>query len=135
MPAARTYNLLISHAWRYGEDYYRLVELLDAVPGFQWRNYSIPEDDPILSAPGQGIASQLQEQVRRCHAVLMLGGTAGHRGWMRREVDMASSYAKPIVALQPWGGERMSSVVREAAEEVVGWDAGSIVSAIRRHAL
>jgi hypothetical protein len=34
MPSLRTYDLFISHAWSYGEDYYRIVEMLDAAPNF-----------------------------------------------------------------------------------------------------
>ncbi len=44
----KTYNIFISHAWRYSEDYYRLVEMLNNAPYFKWRNYSVPQHDPVL---------------------------------------------------------------------------------------
>jgi len=130
----RTYKLMISHAWRYGDDYYRLLELLEGVPDFIWRNYSVPEDDPIHSISETDFTAALQDQLRHCHAVLMLGGIHAARGdWMRREVNLARSFDKPIIGLRPRCGERMSSVVQQAAVEIVGWDTAAIVSAVRQH--
>ena len=48
MPELKTYDLFISHAWKYNEDYYRLVDMLNNAPNFKWRNYSVPEHDPVL---------------------------------------------------------------------------------------
>lgn len=38
----RTYDLFISHAWAYDERYEGIVRLLNSVPGFSWRDYSVP---------------------------------------------------------------------------------------------
>ncbi len=40
--------------------------------------------------------------------------------------------AKPIVAVRPWGNERMPEIVEKNADEIVGWNKDSIVDAIRR---
>ena len=53
MPALKTYRLFISHAWQYHDDYYRLVEMLNAANNFRWYNYSVPEHDPKTPIPGQ----------------------------------------------------------------------------------
>jgi hypothetical protein len=127
---------MICHAWRYGGDYDNLVSLLNAAPNFSWRNFSVPEDDPIHSSSEARIRAALDEQVRRSQVVLMLGGVyATHSDWMQKEVDIAQSYRKPIVGLKPHGNERMSTIVQDAAAEVVNWSTVSIVDAIRRHAL
>ena len=34
MPSLKTYDLFISHAWRYNADYNRIVEMLNAAPDF-----------------------------------------------------------------------------------------------------
>lgn len=47
------YNLFISHSWAYSDQYDRLVSLLNAAPNFDYRNYSVPKDDPIHNAPYQ----------------------------------------------------------------------------------
>lgn len=127
---------MISHAWRYGIDYYQLVELLDAAADFHWRNFSVSEDDPIHHESERRIATVLREQVRHCHAVLMLGGVYGARShWVPREVELAVSFDKPIIGLRARGDERMSGVVQGAAREMVEWSTESIVTAVRRHAL
>ena len=42
MPQLKTYDVFISHAWSYHEDYYRMVRFLDEAQYFYWRNYSVP---------------------------------------------------------------------------------------------
>ena len=39
---------------------------------------------------------------------------------------------KPIIAIQPWGAEKTSIVVKNAANEIVSWNTDSIVNAIRK---
>ena len=45
------YNLFISHSWNYNDAYDNLVSLLDAKPYFEYKNYSVPKNDPIHNAP------------------------------------------------------------------------------------
>ena len=40
-------------------------------------------------------------------------------------------YPKPILAIEPWGSEKTSVKVKNAADKVVGWNTESIVSGIR----
>lgn len=46
-----TYNLFISHSWAYGDAYDKLTDMLRAKPYFDYRDYSVPKDDPIHNAP------------------------------------------------------------------------------------
>jgi hypothetical protein len=46
-PSLRTNDVFISHAWTYDRDYYRRAVLLNAAPFFQWRNFSVPQHDPV----------------------------------------------------------------------------------------
>ena len=48
---------------------------------------------------------------------------------------MARKYAKPIIAVRPWGAERVSALVRNSATIEVGWNAKSVADAIRRYSL
>jgi hypothetical protein len=135
MPQLRTYNVMISHAWKYGEHYAGLVKLLDAARYFEWRDFSVPEDHPIHSRSAARIREALQEQVRHTHVVLMLAGVyASHSDWMQEEVEMAKNYSKPIIGIRPRGNERISSVVANAADVMVNWNTASIVDAIREYA-
>lgn len=48
---------------------------------------------------------------------------------------MAKKYNKPIIAVQPWGAERTSSIVKNAADVIVGWNAKSVANAVRNYAI
>ena len=132
----KTYNLFISHSWNYADQYNRLVNLLRERSYFAFRNYSIPPDDPIH---GAGTDAQLRRAIRNqmtpCHVVLILAGVyATYSKWINIEIDLAEDgfpYAKPIIAIRPWGSERISERVRLAADRIVGWNTESVVGAIR----
>ena len=51
--------------------------------------------------------------------------------WINIEIELAKSMNKKIIAIEPWGSERTSSVVKTAAYKIVKWNTDSIVSAIR----
>jgi len=65
MPELKT--LFISHAWRYHDDYDRIVKFLKQAPNFKWRNYSVPRHDPAIdpnTEPGfQKLKSALRDQI------------------------------------------------------------------------
>ena len=136
----KTYNLFISHSWTYGEQYQGLISLLENARYFSFKNYSVPEDDPIHNA---GTDAQLREAIRNqmssCHAILILAGVySTYSRWINEEIDLAESgfYSrKPIIAIAPWAAARLSAPVQEAADRVVKWNTNSIVSAIREVAI
>lgn len=134
------YNLFISHSWAYSDTYECLINLLKAAPYFSFRNYSVPQNDPIHNAPNtQLLRAAIREQMSHASCVLVLGGVyATYSKWINIEIDLAQNgfvYPKPIIAIKPWTAKELSSVVRNAANTVVGWNAHSIVSAIRTYAI
>lgn len=134
----RIYNLFISHSWSYGDDYERLCDLLDAAPNFRYRNYSVPEDDPIHDAPNtQELYHAIKRQMTFCHVVIILAGKyATFSEWIDREIACATEdLDKPILGVRPWGSQQVSSVVLDAADEMVSWNTDSIVAGIRSLAL
>ena len=136
MPPLKTYLLFISHAWTYDADYYRLVNLLDNAGNFNWRNYSVPQHDPVDANNTTKLATALQNQMRPTQAVLIISGMyAAYRTWIQYEIELAVAWQKPIIGIRPWGSERIPSAVSSVATEMVGWNTSSIVAAIRKHAL
>jgi len=135
MPHLKSRNLFISHSWSYGDDYERLVALLDAAPNFQYRNYSVPKDDPVHNAPNvEALSRAIGNQMRFCHVIVIAAGKYGtFSKWIQREIQIAKGYTtpKPIIAVRPWGSEQVSSVVANAADRLVSWSTSSIVTAIR----
>ena len=131
-----TYNLFVSHSWRYSDHYDRLIDLLEERKYFAFKDYSVPPDDPVHDADND---SQLRQAIRNhmtpCHVVLIMAGVyATYSKWINIEIKLAKNdfaNAKPIIAIRPWGNERISEPVRLAADRIVGWNTESVVKAIR----
>lgn len=137
MPQLRLYSLFISHSWTYGDAYGKLTGLLNESSYFNWRDYSVPKDSPIHNAPTTNmLESAIREQMRHASCVLIMAGKySTFSKWIKREVRIAQELGKPILAITPWGAEHISTVVKDAADEVVKWQSASIIDAIRRNAL
>lgn len=134
MPTLRTYNVFISHAWTYHEDYYRVEKFLNDAPYFQWTNLSVPRHDPILNT--EQIAKELHNQMRPGHVFIILAGMyVAHSEWIQHEINFARRIGRPIIGIRPWASQVVPAAVQNGADEIVGWNGDSIVSAIRRRAL
>ena len=133
MPQLHRYRLFISHAWGYNEDYYRLSNRLDEAPNFLYSNYSVPEHDPVAANTSNILAEEIRQQIRPVEVVIILGGMyVAYSDWIQFEIDFAQYLGKPILGVRPWAAQVMPQAVQDAADEIVGWNAPTIVSAIRR---
>jgi hypothetical protein len=131
-----TYNLFISHSWSYSDAYEKLLGLLNARGYFSYRNYSVPMDDPIHTrGTDKELHAAIKRQIAPSSCVLMLAGVySTHSKWINREIAICTTEfatKKPIIAIEPWGAERTSKIVRDSADVVVKWNTESIVAAIR----
>jgi antiphage defense system Thoeris ThsB-like protein len=96
----KIYNLFISHSWSYGNDYQNLCALLGGASGFQYRNYSVPRDDPVHDAPNvQELYGAIWQQMTFCHVVIILAGKyATFSKWIDREIQCAKAdLEKPVL--------------------------------------
>lgn len=60
----------------------------------------------------------------------MAGVYASYSKWINKEIEIAKRYGKPIIAVKYWGAQKVSSVVQDAADVVVGWNSKSVADAI-----
>lgn len=129
----KTYNLFISHSWTYSDTYEGLIALLDDAKRFSYKNYSVPKDDPIHDADNSTeLYDAIKKQVKYAHVVIILAGVySTYSKWINKEIEIAQSMSKPILAIEPWGSEKTSSKVKNAADKIVKWNTSSIVDAIR----
>ena len=65
----QTYNLFISHSWRYGDQYARIYCLLRDRPYFAFRDYSVPQNDPVHNA-GNALNCVRPFGIKWLHAML-----------------------------------------------------------------
>ncbi|HTE01642.1 MAG TPA: TIR domain-containing protein [Mucilaginibacter sp.] len=133
---SKTHNLFISHSWNYDNAYYGLIKLLDNRSYFFYKNYSVPKNDPILNAANRKMLyDAIKKQISYSHVVILFAGVyASYSEWINNEIIIAQNefqFNKPILAVRPWGAQRTSRIVTDAADIVVNWNTESIISAIR----
>lgn len=133
---AKTYNLFISHSWTYSDAYEKLIGLLDKDSNFSYKNYSVPKDDPIhTKGTDKELYQAIKNQMSSCSVVLILAGVyASYSKWINKEIKIAQeefSTPKKIIAIEPWGSEKTSTVVKDAADKIVKWNSSSVISAIK----
>ena len=106
--------------WRYGQASLRFL------------NYPVPKDDPIHHASSdRALKDAIYKRIARSHVVVVPTGMyVNYSKWIRKEINWAKEKAKPLLGVNPWGQERISSVVRNAADTTVGWNSTSVVGAI-----
>ena len=86
----KIYDLFISHAWKYNDEYYRLEKLLNEYNYFTYRNYSVPEHDPLDFNSVKELVQKLDEQIRQSSVVLVIGGMyCTYRKWIQKEIEIA----------------------------------------------
>lgn len=130
-PENRQYNIFISHAWDYNDDYKRIVEFLDDFEELEWQDHSVPLTDPLDTVNDVHLRARLRDQIRTTSVVLVLAGMySAHRKWIQNEIELANDFDKPIVGIRPHGAKQTPNAVEDAAVEMVGWRQNSIVRAI-----
>lgn len=131
-------HVFISHSWWYSNHYETLADWLF---NYNWRfgqatvdfrNYSVPSTDPILNANNdRQLRDAIHRQISRAHVIVIPTGMyANHSKWIGKEIEGAGAYNKPILAVNPWGQIRNSSVVAGAATHTVGWSSNSVVQGV-----
>lgn len=132
----KNYNLFISHSWQYSDNYDGLLKLLKSDPFFSFKNYSVPKDDPIHNATNDTqLYTAIKQQISPCHVVLILAGVySSYSKWINNEIIIANKEfykPKPIIAVELYGSERTSKIVKDNADRIVKWNSKSIIKAIQ----
>lgn len=130
------YRIFISHSWTYSKEYDKIEEFLKE-QGVSFYNHSVPKDDPVhTNGTDKELYEKIDAKVRGCSCVIILAGVyASYSKWINKEIEIAKKYNKPIIAVEPFGSERTSKVVKEAATVIVGWRAYSVANAVKTYAL
>lgn len=133
----KTFNLFISHSWSYSNTYDGLIALLNKDSTFKYINYSVPKDDPIhTNGTSEQLYNAIKEQISHASVVIILAGVyASYSKWIKKEIEIAKTeflVQKPIIAVEPWASENTSRTVKDAADEIVGWNSNTIIRAIRK---
>lgn len=138
MPSLKDYRIFISHAWKYGDNYNRLINLLDNANNFSYYNYSAPKENPLspegTSLTNKEIAEKITDKISPSQITIVISGMyAAYRDWMKYEIDESIRMGKPILGINPYGESESKTpkYVSDNADMMVNWNTESIVSAIR----
>ena len=97
-------KIFISHSWKYENKRDKLVNLLNERKYFDWKDSSVPIDDPLhTNGTDKQLRDKIAEQIRQSSIFIVLAGVyASYSKWIKKE-----------------------------ATEIVKWNTESIVKAIR----
>lgn len=133
LDARQDYAVFISHSWNYDQEYARLTRLLEEADNFDFRDYSVPQEEKFDTDTDAELKQVLREkQIKPSSVVMVLAGLySTHSDWIENEVQIAEEEGKPILGVEPWGNDRTSNYVEDHADTMVSWNTDSIVDGIR----
>ncbi len=130
----KNYDIFITHAWRFHDDWVRFSDLLNTIPGFAWRNFSLPWHDPAVSpnteVGGRFIRDFLETQIIPVNVVILLTGVfeiRSARRWVDMEVAMAKKHNKPIIGIPAINKTIVPPEVSDFCDAIGGWDGGQLI--------
>ena len=124
-------NIFISHSWKYEKHYDTLKKWLDEST-LDYKNMSIPIDDPIHSKTDKELKDAIENKIKVSSVVLVMAGVySSYSRWIDIEIEISKEYSKYIIAVKPWAQTNLSSIVQSASNKIVGWNSASVISAIK----
>ena len=131
-------NVFISHSWAYSGHYNKLSEWIfvdkweSGETQLVFVDKSVPKDDPIHNAPlVRDLRNAIYARISASDVIVIPTGMyANYSKWIQEEINGAAEFSKPILAVDPRGQERKSSIVANAAKKSVGWTKQSVINGI-----
>jgi hypothetical protein len=128
----KQYRLFISHSWTYSDAYEKLINILDS-QNLSYYDHSVPKSDPIhTNGTDKDLYEAIKNKIAGTSCVLILAGVySTYSKWIYKEIEISKAFGKPIIAIEPWGAEKTSTIVKNNADIIVKWQGASIVKAIK----
>lgn len=140
-PWQRTYDVFVTHAWRYHDDWNRFADLMNAVSYFRWRNFSVPWYDPAIDVNTdmgkKFVADWLESQILPVNVVVALDSVfavKSARRWLEEELRLARQHKKPVLAMPAFGATEVSAELKGLCDGGLAWDGKVVAEAIAKAA-
>ncbi|MBT3552137.1 MAG: hypothetical protein HOO19_11965 [Rhodospirillaceae bacterium] len=126
-------SIFISPGWQIGDDYDRLVKLLNQGLGLnQWQNLSAEQNCQEHRAGGPS-APVLDELIGRAGVVIVLSGLYQQfRDAIQKETAIATRLGIPILSVVPWGQQSSPEGIRGFAALDLPWACNRICNAVKQ---
>lgn len=142
MAERKSYDLFIVHAWRYHDDWNRMVELIDTIPDFKWRNFSLPWYDPSIEPhlpEGKARLDKLLEgQIIPAHCVIYVPAIFESKltgKWRETALDMIRLQGKPVIVVNQTPDALIPEDITPLVRAVTAWDAAELKAAVVKNSL
>lgn len=126
-------SIFISPAWQIGDDYDRLVKLLNQGFGLnQWQNLATEQNCP--EHPARGLpAPVLEDLIHRAGVVIVLSGLYQQfRDAIQKEIAIATRLGIPIISVVPLGQQSSPEGIRDFAALDLPWACNRICNAVKQ---
>ena len=137
MNSSKSYDLFVTHAWRFHDEWLQFVNLIDQAPGIDWRNFSLPWHDPAMKPNTElgrkFIHSFLENQIIPAQAVILLPGVYAinsARKWIDLEIEFARKHGKLIVGVSLSDEANVPQEVAKLCDDCVGPNATEAIRII-----
>lgn len=123
-------RIFISHSWKNDADYWSLIKKFKNYE-FEFYNHSIEEDNRVGAYTNKQIEKGIENKMRGCSKVLVLGGNYANRYWIKKEIEIASRMGKEIIAIRPWGKSYIPKKLYKNANRVIGFNSKTIIENLK----
>ncbi|MEK0316635.1 TIR domain-containing protein [Cohnella sp. 56] len=133
--ANNRYHLYLSYAWNHNGACDELCELLRRIEQFDPAFTLIAPDHPAnRSSDERALYQTIKAKMKFCDVVILLvGGYPDYSRWINKElIACRDGLHKPVIAVQRDALDSASFIIKENADLMVGWDAESIIQAIKQ---
>jgi len=125
------YNVFISHSWDYAEQYQRVKEWLNE-SNISVKDYSIPVEKRIDVSSKLELKARISARIQAASLVIVFAGMyVNYSEWIDYEISEAATHNKKILAVIPWGHERIPAMVQLYATTTVHWQKGSVIQGVK----
>lgn len=131
---SKIYRLFISHSWSYSKNFDKVVKMI-VDQGIRFYDHSVPKDKPIhTNGTDKELRAAIDAKIKGTSCVIILAGVySSYSKWIKKEIEIAKSYGKFIIAIEPFGAEKTSKIVKDNADVIVKWQSKSIGDAVKKY--
>ncbi|MBB3114737.1 endonuclease V-like protein UPF0215 family [Paenibacillus phyllosphaerae] len=129
------YKLYMSCSWYFDSAYNDLHTLLEQADNFSYQIEGVALQLARSTVyQGRQRYELIREQMKECDAMLLLAGVyPSFFDWISKEiVACKNEYQLPIIAVMRDDHRILSPVVRQAADQIIDWNATRIITAIQQ---
>jgi hypothetical protein len=134
MSQANPFRVFVTHAWDNSDDYLRVFEYLESANNFFYKNCSTPDHMP--AGDKEALRESLRQQIAPAEVVIALPSLAeANRDLLQFQMIFAQAAHKPVVLMKTFGSATpLAKAIAELSDEIVDWDARTLVDTIKRQA-